>query len=176
VRIDRCRRPGLDTHEVRRSWSCKTRPGGRNRHLLRWLQRLVPDHPFPARDHYGRCAHLRHDRPGGRLQNHPPRPMPTQRRNAGRPSRPGAAALLRAFTDQLRAQYIIWQITDRTGRSRSQCHPRKCAPGQEPLEAACIPYDLLIFEDEGHGIFKPTNQAGVETPHVASLHPLGRLF
>lgn len=26
------------------------------------------------------------------------------------------------------------------------------------LEAAGIPYDLLVFEDEGHGIFKPANQ------------------
>jgi len=26
------------------------------------------------------------------------------------------------------------------------------------LETAGIPYDLLVFEDEGHGIYKPGNQ------------------
>ena len=27
------------------------------------------------------------------------------------------------------------------------------------LEASRVPYDLLVFDDEGHGIFKPENQA-----------------
>jgi dipeptidyl aminopeptidase/acylaminoacyl peptidase len=31
------------------------------------------------------------------------------------------------------------------------------------LEAGAIPYDLLVFDDEGHGIFKPENQAVLYT-------------
>ena len=46
--------------------------GGRNRHILWWLQRLVPDHPLPTGNHHRCCSHLRHDRPGGGLQYHPP--------------------------------------------------------------------------------------------------------
>ena len=75
---------------------------GHDRHLLRRLLVVVRHHPLAARPARRRGADLRHDRPGGGLPDHPPRPAPLQRGDAGRLARPGAGALPRALADPFR--------------------------------------------------------------------------
>jgi dipeptidyl aminopeptidase/acylaminoacyl peptidase len=36
--------------------------------------------------------------------------------------------------------------------------PRNVADVRQRLDAARIPYDVLVFDDEGHGIAKPANR------------------
>ena len=57
------------------------------------------------------------------------------------------------FVDQIRGKLLIIQ-----GAQDPNVTPKNVADVVERLEAAAIPYEVLAFEDEGHGISKTANQ------------------
>jgi dipeptidyl aminopeptidase/acylaminoacyl peptidase len=57
------------------------------------------------------------------------------------------------FIDQIRGRLLIIQ-----GARDPNVTPKNVADGIIALKAAGVPYEELIFEDEGHGISKKENQ------------------
>lgn len=57
------------------------------------------------------------------------------------------------FIDRIRGQLLIVQ-----GARDPNVTPENARQVVERLEASGVPYELLVFEDEGHGISKPANQ------------------
>ncbi|NPV75471.1 MAG: S9 family peptidase [Anaerolineae bacterium] len=60
------------------------------------------------------------------------------------------------FVQNIRARLLIVQ-----GANDPNVTPENVRQVQSRLEARHIPYDLLVFEDEGHGIHKRQNQAAL---------------
>lgn len=63
-------------------------------------------------------------------------------------------------------QNILGKLLIVQGARDPNVTPENVRQVRSRLEAAGIPYDLLVFEDEGHGIFKPANQEVLYT-HLA---------
>jgi dipeptidyl aminopeptidase/acylaminoacyl peptidase len=57
------------------------------------------------------------------------------------------------FVQDIRGQLLIVQ-----GTQDPNVTPENVRQVRQRLEAHSIPYELLVFEDEGHGIAKPANQ------------------
>jgi dipeptidyl aminopeptidase/acylaminoacyl peptidase len=57
------------------------------------------------------------------------------------------------FVDQIRGKLLIVQ-----GGQDPNVTPENVSAVRAALDAALIPYDLLVFPDEGHGISRPRNQ------------------
>jgi dipeptidyl aminopeptidase/acylaminoacyl peptidase len=57
------------------------------------------------------------------------------------------------FVDQIRGSLLIVQ-----GLNDPNVTPQNVTDVRQRLDAAGIPYELLLFEDEGHGIAKPENR------------------
>lgn len=57
------------------------------------------------------------------------------------------------FVDQIRGKLLIVQ-----GGQDPNVTPKNVSAVRAALDAAAIPYDLLVFPDEGHGISRPKNQ------------------
>ena len=58
------------------------------------------------------------------------------------------------FINQIRGKLLIVQ-----GGRDPNVTPENVRQARQRLDAQAIPYELLVFEDEGHGIYKPANQA-----------------
>jgi dipeptidyl aminopeptidase/acylaminoacyl peptidase len=57
------------------------------------------------------------------------------------------------FVDRIRGRLLIVQ-----GANDPNVTPQNVTDVRHRLDAAGIPYELLIFADEGHGIAKPENR------------------
>lgn len=58
------------------------------------------------------------------------------------------------FIDQIQGKLLIVQ-----GGRDPNVTPENVRQARQRLDALAIPYEVLVFEDEGHGIYKSTNQA-----------------
>lgn len=58
------------------------------------------------------------------------------------------------FVEQIRGRLLIVQ-----GAQDPNVTPENVRQVVRRLDARGIPYELMVFEDEGHGIAKPANQA-----------------
>lgn len=65
------------------------------------------------------------------------------------------------FIDQIRGKLLIVQ-----GLRDPNVTPENVRQARQRLDAAGIPYEILVFEDEGHGIYKTSNQAVLYTALV----------
>jgi len=57
------------------------------------------------------------------------------------------------FVDRIRGRLMIVQ-----GLNDPNVTPQNVTDVRQRLDAAGIPYEVLLFEDEGHGIAKPENR------------------
>ena len=83
-----------------------------------------------------------------------PGSAPLQRGNARRQPRAVSRALPRALADPFRRPDHR-QTAHCPGHERSQCHAGEPAFGRDGADAGQVPYETLLFDDEGHGIRKP---------------------
>lgn len=58
------------------------------------------------------------------------------------------------FIENIRARLLIVQ-----GANDPNVTPENVRQVRERLDAYAIPYEVLVFDDEGHGIYRPQNQA-----------------